>query len=241
VRRAVAATMILAGVALAGCESSQHKSARLERTGAASIKGQRGLSITRRAAGVTVAERAVVHDANGAAVALVLRNTRPQPLADVPIAIDVRGASGASVFRNDDAGLDRSLVSLALLPGQGSAVWVNDQVQADATPRRVRAEVGTPKARRIPARLPAISLTRPTLEADPASGVEAVGWATLRSGPQQRDLVVFCLARRRGRIVAAGRAIVPRLTSRKRVRFHLFFIGDPRRARLTLSAPPTVL
>jgi hypothetical protein len=68
-----------------------------------------------------------------------------------------------------------------------------------------------------------------------------VGRARLRSGPAQDKLVVYCVARRGGRIVAAGRAVIPRLTGKKPARFHVFFIGDPKHATLAVSAPPTVL
>ncbi len=47
------------------------------------------------------------------------------------------------------------------------------------------------------------------------------------------------VARRGGRIVAAGRAIVPLVKPGKKAKFNLFFIGNPKGARVTLSAPPT--
>jgi hypothetical protein len=242
VRIAALAVLALVPVLLlSACESSQEKSARLQKTGAKALKAQKGLSITHRASGVKVAERVVLHDANGAAVALVLQNSGSAPLFNVPIGIDVLGRGGRSVFKNNTPGLDKSLTSLAVLQGHGSSVWVNDQVVAASTPKQVRAEVGAPKAAHAPASLPDITLTGVRVQDDPASGLEAVGKARLRSGPPQNDLVVYCVGRRGARIVAAGRSIIPRLTARKAVRFHVFFIGDPKHTKLAVSAPPTVL
>jgi hypothetical protein len=242
VRLAALAVLALAPLlVLSACESSQETSARLKKTGAKAIKGQKGLKITQKAAGVQVAERVVLHDANGAAVALVLKNSGGTPLFKVPIAIDVLGRSGHSVFRNNLPGLDRSLTSLAVLPSRGSSVWVNDQVDAATTPAKVRAVVGAPKPTHAPASLPDIVLTGVRVQNDPASGLEAVGKARLKSGPAQDSLVVYCVGRRGGRIVAAGRSVIPRLTTRKAVAFHVFFIGDPKHTKLALSAPPTVL
>jgi hypothetical protein len=50
------------------------------------------------------------------------------------------------------------------------------------------------------------------------------------------------VAREGGRIVAVGRGVIDRLkTDGKPVNFHIFFIGDPKGADLTVVAPPTTL
>jgi hypothetical protein len=242
VRLSALAVLALAPLlVLSACQSSQETSARLKKAGAKVIKGQKGLRITQKAAGVEVAERVVLHDENGAAVALVLKNSGQDALFKVPIAINVLGASGHSVFKNDAPGIDKSLTSLAVLPSGASSVWVNDQVDAASTPKQVKAVVGAPKPTHAPGSLPEITLTDVRVQDDPASGLEAVGKARLKSGPTQESLVVYCVGRRGGRIVAAGRSVIPRLTSKKAVAFHVFFIGDPKHTKLALSAPPTVL
>jgi hypothetical protein len=71
--------------------------------------------------------------------------------------------------------------------------------------------------------------------------VAATGFAANRSKVDQRKLVITAVARRAGRIVAAGRAQIPRLKPGKRARFQIFFIGDPRGAHLDLEAPPSTL
>ena len=111
-----------------------------------------------------------------------------------------------------------------------------------AAARRVRATVrrgergrrsGVP---RIDAR------RRPRLEQDPVSGVAAIGFVgePLAGRAAQAGRV-------RGRAaaaaasVAAGRAQINRLKPGKRARYQVFFIGNPRGARLEVAAPPTRL
>jgi hypothetical protein len=57
----------------------------------------------------------------------------------------------------------------------------------------------------------------------------------------QLELVVYAVARRGGRIAAAGRAIVPQAPAGASTPFQVFFIGDPKGAQLSLTAPPTTL
>jgi len=238
-----AAPLLLAGLALApllsGCESSQAKSARLERAGASKLAGERGLVVRKQNADVRAVATSVLQDENGTAVVVVLRNRAARPVGHVPLAIDVQGAGGKSMYRNDLPGLDPSLVEATGVPAKGELEWVNDQVTASGDPKRVDARIGAERGN-APRELPRIELTQPRLIVDRVTGVEAVGRVTNRSDVEQRRLVVSCVARKGEDIVAAGRAIVNRLAPGKSASFHVFFIGDPRGARMTVVAPPTV-
>ncbi|HKG39226.1 MAG TPA: hypothetical protein VKB25_09585 [Conexibacter sp.] len=225
---------------LSGCESTQAKSARLEREGAQQLVGERGLVVRAQNRDVRAVATSVLQDQNGTAVVVVLRNRSPRPFGRVPVAIDVRGRGGRSVYRNDAPGLDPSLVEATGVPASGELVWVNDQVTPAGKPKAASARVGAERGD-APRELPQIDLTRPRLIQDRVTGVEAVGRVKNRSDVEQRRLVVSCVARRGDKVVAAGRAIVPRLAPGKSASFHVFFIGDPRGARLTVAAPPTVI
>jgi hypothetical protein len=225
---------------LAGCESSQDKSARLARDGATLLTGEKGLVVHHQNADVRAVETAIVHDENGAAVVVTLRNRAAQAVGRVPIAIDLRGASGKSVYKNDAPGLDPSLVEATAIPARGEVVWVDDQILPAETPKAASARVGQAKGD-APRELPHIELASPTLKDDAVTGIEAVGRVTNVSKVEQKRLVVFCVARKGGKVVAAGRAIVDRLAPGKHKEFHVFFIGDPRDAQLSAAAPPTVL
>jgi hypothetical protein len=241
VRRA-ALLVALAPLALAACESTQHKSARLAREGKGLLSRQKGLTVGASNRDVRVVDSAVLHDRYGAAAVVELENTSRRDMADVPLAIDVRGAGGRTLYRNNAPGLEAGLVATPLLPHGRRVVWVNNQVVAAGAPRSVAVRVGRPRGRAV-ARPPRIELSRIRRDSD-TDGAFVTGVVTNRSKVLQRRLIVFCVARRRGRIVAAGRGVVEKLPpapTRKPVRFTIYFIGNPAGARLGFYAPPVAL
>ncbi len=235
---ATAAVVVLA-LGLAACESTQEKSARLAKHGG-NLATEKGIVVTRRNAAVKVGRTAVLGTLDQAVAVVELRNTSSKALADVPIALNVLGKGGRSVFKNDDPGIEPSLTHAPLLPAHGELVWVNDQVTPDDPPKRVKARVGVASAT-VPDKVPAIGLTSEGISIDPVDGPEVNGRVTNRSKVEQRKLVVFAVARKGSKVVAAGRGQINRLKSGKSAPFHVFFIGNPRGARLSLAAPPTVL
>jgi hypothetical protein len=232
------------GVALlltiSGCESSQQTSAKLKREGKNAIAGQRGLVIQASNREVKVVQTAVVTDSNGTAAVVVMRNLSPTPLGQLPIAIDVRGRGNKSVFQNNGAGLQTALVAVASLPGRAEIAWVNDQVVPSGQALSVKAEVGAGGAG-APPKLPQIDVGPAHIVSDPISGIEADGSIHNASSVTQLKLFVFCVARRGGRVVAAGRGAIARLAAGGRASYHVFLIGNPQGAQLTVTAPPTVL
>jgi hypothetical protein len=239
--RAAAGLAIALALIVAGCESSQDKSARLRKEGLKAISSQQGLVIHGHNADVRVVRTGVVTDSNGTAAAVVLRNIRPAPLALVPIAINVLGARGKSVFRNNAPGLESALTSVSALPPGQEMTWVNDQVTPSGPAVAVRAQIGASTAGSL-AQLPKIVATQPHLVNDPTSGIEAVGKVTNQSQVAQLKLVVYVSAWRGNRLVAAGRAAITRLGPGANAQYHAYLIGNPQGATFfTVEAPPTVL
>jgi hypothetical protein len=78
---------------------------------------------------------------------------------------------------------------------------------------------------------------------------EAGGEATLsgtvsnNSPTTQQNLVVYAVARRASKIVAAGRAVIPEVTAGTNagtnVPFQIYFAGNPSGAQIQTSAPAT--
>jgi hypothetical protein len=242
IRRAVAAALACAcaATALSACESTQDTSARLAKR-AKGLANQQGLKIGRDNPGVRVGTTAVVHDANGIAAVVELQNTGAAQAA-LPVAIAVDDAKGKPIFRNDAAGLDPSLVEMPLLRKGEHAWWVNNQVTAAGVPVKVAARVGQARAA-APANTPVIEISNVHVGSD-ADGIFAEGIVTNRSKIAQKRLTIFCVARRGTTVVAAGRAIIDRLApapTPKPTKFTVFFIGNPKGARLEFAAPPTVL
>jgi hypothetical protein len=73
------------------------------------------------------------------------------------------------------------------------------------------------------------------------SGVSAIGKVTNESSLEQRKLVLYAVAIKQGRPVAAGRAQVNRLKPGKRANYQIFFIGNPSGGHIRITAPPTRL
>lgn len=231
---------LCACLALSACQTTQQLSA--ERAKHAKGLGvQRKLSIGRLNPDVQVRRTAVVQDANGIAAVVELRNTGHRAQAALPLAIAVTDARGRALYRNDVAGLEDSLVSLPVLERGQDAFWVDNHVVAAGRPARVQARVGAARSG-APARVPSLRIAGARLGSD-SDGVFARATIVNGSQVEQRRLAIFCVARRGARVVAAGRAIVDRLApaGARPVRFTVFFIGNPRGARLSFSAPPTVL
>jgi hypothetical protein len=228
------------GLAASGCETTREKAAKVTKQGDDAFR-QTGLDVARANRAVQVLSTAVVSDVNGTAVAAVLRNTGPRALADVPLQLVVSDARGRATARNDEPGLEHGLTHVALLPPGTEVLWVNDQLTVlGGRPARAALTAGRDRGGAT-ADAPTITVEGARLEGDPASGITAVARAVNGSAVVQRDLVVACVARSGGRVVAAGRAIVPGRRATGRATIHVYFIGDPTGAELTFEAQPSIL
>jgi hypothetical protein len=238
-------TVIAVGLLIAlcsGCESTQDTSARLKRE-AKKLANVKGLTVATLNPNVKVVSTTALHDANGTAAVVGLRDTSPRPLASLPISIALLDSAGRVLFRNDAPGIEQSLAQVPLLTPGTVSYWVNDQILGASDPHSVQARVGQAQ-QTVTGALPKMVLSGVQLTNDPTSGAEVVGTISNPSKITQLRLVIYCVVRRGGRIVAAGRAIIPNLPpapTPKPVQFTAFFIGDPRGGQLELSAPPTVL
>jgi hypothetical protein len=92
----------------------------------------------------------------------------------------------------------------------------------------------------VPGKVPKLVPSGLALEPDP-SGAFTRGTLRNESGVEQRKLMVYAVAERGGKVVAAGRAGIERLKARGSATFKVFWIGDPKGAKVHVFAPPTVL
>lgn len=225
-----------AAIALAGCESTQSKSSELEAKGGDLVKVTK-LDVGAENRHVDVVEKVVLSDVNGTAVAVVMKNSSQEGLADAPIQIDVKDAKGKSVFKNDLSGTETSLVQVPVVKPDAEVYWVHDQVLPMGKPAKVDVTVG--EAKPLPEDVPEIVVSPPKLNRDPVSGLEVTGTVTNESDVEQSNLVLYAIARKKGRIVAAGRGMITKLkTDGSPATYHIFFIGNPAGADITVIAPP---
>jgi hypothetical protein len=171
-----------------------------------------------------------------------LKNTSPRAQAQLPVGITIKDAKGAKIYANDVPGLDASLTSMALVSSRGEAYWVDNQILGTGAPKAVDVKVGRAKGP-APSTIPEITLAKIVRDRD-NSGPFVTGVIANHSKVLQRRLTIFCVARKGGKIVAAGRAVVDKLApapTPKPIRFTVYFIGNPTGAKLSFSVPPVNL
>jgi hypothetical protein len=232
----VVVLVALCAVAVAGCESSQAKSARLAKAPRAS-SNEKGVKVTKQNPDVQVVSTAVVSDQYGTAAVVELRSQARSPQADLPISIVVKG-HGKRLFANDSPGLADTLTHVPLLLPAQHVWWVHDQVSAVGG-TSVEAKVGSSGAK-PPARLPRLVASDLKLQQDP-DGAYTAGRLRNDSAVTQLELIVYGVAEKGGKVVAAGRAGIDRLKGHAAKQFKVFWIGRPQGATVHLFAPPTVL
>jgi hypothetical protein len=234
-----ALALALAALALGGCETTAEKSAKLQRQAKRLTLDEKGLSITRQSVEIKVIDATIVRGSERAAAVVTLRNDSARAQRGVPIAITVTDARGRTLFQNNAAGLEGALVSVPSIGPHATVTWVDDQLPAGGAPTRVSARVG--EARSVTGPLPRLTVGATQLGEDPANGLVATGNVSNRSRVEQRGLVLFAVGRRAGRIVAAGRAVVPELAPNAKASFQISLVGDAKGATLSFVVPPSSL
>jgi hypothetical protein len=236
----IGAALLVLALTLTGCETNQERSAQLRRQDklAHHAPAERGLLVERASRYVKVLGTTVLHDENGIAAVVRLRNDSPRPLRDVPIAITLREPGGRTLYRNDIPGLGLPLTHAPLLLPEQSFDWIDDQIPGSGTPGPLSVRVGEASA--TGTQLPSIAVTGVHIAENP-SGVSAEGTVVNHSPVAQQELVVFAVGLHAGKVVAAGRAVLPNAPANASTPFQVFFIGNPRGASLQVSAPPTTL
>jgi hypothetical protein len=228
--------LALCALAVAGCESSQAKSARLAKAPRASSH-EKGVKVTKQNPDVQVVSTSAISDQYGTAAVVELRSKARAPEADLPISFVVKG-HGKRLFANDSPGLADTLTHVPLLLPREHVWWVHDQVSADGA-TSVEATVGT-SAEKLPAKLPRLVPSALELQQDP-DGAYTAGKLRNDSAVTQLELVIYGVAERAGKVVAAGRAGIDRLKGHGSKQFKVFWIGKPQGATVHMYAPPTVL
>ncbi|HEX4482800.1 MAG TPA: hypothetical protein VH081_03370 [Solirubrobacteraceae bacterium] len=230
-----ALALALVAVSLSACETTAEKSAKLERQAKHVAISEKGLTITRENAAVKVLAATLVRDSERAAAAITVQNRSAGAQRDVPLAITVKDARGRTLFQNNGPGLEGALVSIPSIAAHQTITWVDDQLPPGGAPASVSARVGAaPALRRAP---PTLSIGSERLSEDPAEGLIATGVVSNHTKVAQSGVAVFAVARRHGKIVAAGRAVIPQLGASASTPFQVAFVGEARGARLQLVAP----
>jgi hypothetical protein len=237
----VPVSVALAGIVLVatGCESTQEKSAKI---GAelGPVAKEHGLSVKKRSKDVKVVSTTLLTSPEANAVVVSLHNDSGKDLVNVPIAIDVRDAKGRSLYKNDIPGIETALAAVPFVAAGKDVDWVNDQILATGKPASVKVTVGEGG---VPYRgeQPKISVSEPKLEGDRYSGELAGGNVVNETGEDQDRLLLYAVARKGGKVVAAGRGAIEHIKAEpKPLPYNIYFVGDPAGADVTVTFYPTL-
>lgn len=238
---AAAALALLAIAGLSACQSTQDRSAELEAEGSTQLLSAKGLEITHRNPDVEVTSTALLDGSEGShAVVVDLHNDSGENLTEVPILVEVTNSKGKPFYENDIPGIEPALAAVPYIPAHGDAEWVNDQVLGVGKPKSVKVTIGSGGGT-YAGELPDIEVSEPKLEGDPVSGIAATGDVVNRTGKDQRRLLIYVVARKGNEVVAAGRGAIEHLKPElKKLKYTVFFVGDPTGAELKLSEFPAL-
>ena len=226
---------VLLAVSSCGCESTQEKSAALARQAKHVTIAQHGVSVGRENPSVRVLGSTLVRSSDATAVVVALRDTSGHTLANAPIELTLRDAKGSVLYQNNAPGLQPSLTEVPLLEPGKTVVWVDDQVQVAGAPATASALVGEAKTASSAPKIEVTSVQSSTVGAEASES----GSVANDSAVTQENLVVYAIARRVGKTVAAGRAVLPEVAAGASVPFQIYFVGNPKGARIEVSAPAT--
>jgi hypothetical protein len=227
--------MVVAGLTLTACESSQDKARAIRER--AQATAPKPLVIPKQNKDVKVGDITLLHDQNGDAIVAPISNESDRTLVSVPILVDIRDAQGNTLYKNDTAGIDFALNHIALIKPHETFYWVNDQLTGQG--KTAKAKVGEPEAKPPGGSLPQYTVSDPRFSRD-FSGVKVSGTVKTESKVDQSHLILFAVARQGGRIVAAGRGQIKKLKhAAKPAPYVIYFIGDPTGSDVTIQAPPT--
>lgn len=226
----------LVAVMLCGCESTQEHSAEEQHRAKHDVLASQSAAVTRQSPNVKVLQSTLIHSSSGTAVVVALQNTSTRTLENAPIEVTVRDAHESVLYQNNASGLEPSLSTVSLLLAGRETIWVDDQVTASGAPASAGALVG--EGTQASGSIPQLSISGTHQSTEAGGEATLSGSVTNHSRTAQQNLVVYAVARRGAKIVAAGRAVLPEVPAQgTNVPFQIYFVGDPSGAQIQTSAP----
>jgi hypothetical protein len=219
------------GAALSGCATTQDANKRASIQADRTLASRNALELKGTDPDVQVVSTTVLNGKDGSAVVAVLRNRGDQPVNDLPIEVGPEG--GDPVNARPNVPYFQSHAP-AIAPGD-QATWVyvsKDPLGSNRAFVRVGAHPTAP-----------LTTAGQVSELDTGGKVDGSrvkAEVTNDTGVPQYDLDVYAVARKGGRLVAAGRADLEHLGVTNSAHLTLPVIGDAKRARVQIFAPQTL-
>jgi hypothetical protein len=239
--RAMAATGLIGVLALgglAGCVTTQDKNERAKLRSTRLLEGRKAQRLGPANPDVRVERVSLVRGRRTSAIVVDLRNSVRRPLTDLPIRVGVRTRRGRRVPLNAGRNQGWFQTHLPAIDARGRTTWVFTRRTRGMPAGRPFARVGTPHG---PAVSSAASL--PEIEAVPAGALRRRAVRVRvdnRSQVPQFDLQVYAYVTRRGRYVAAGKAVVRQLDHGTDATARVRLTGPGRGGSTRVHAIPTI-
>ncbi|HEY1451363.1 MAG TPA: hypothetical protein VGF47_10445 [Solirubrobacteraceae bacterium] len=224
-------------VTFAACESTESESAKIEREAVLAREHEPGaLKIGTPSRTVHASNVTLLGGGGRGAVALRLTSSSTRPQANVPVLVEVKGKAGKLLYSNQPGGTDTKLQHIALLRPHASAWWVDDQVLINQPSSSVTVRVGSGKNAKVGDASVSISHVVAA-----SAGATVSGELVNHAHRAQRNVSVYAVALRRGKVVAAGRALVATLAAAGKgpaAHFEIPLVGNAAGAKIGLTAVP---
>lgn len=221
-------------VTFAACESTESESAKIERKAVLAREHEPGaLKVGTPSRTVHASQVTLLGGGGRGAVALRLTSSSTRPEANVPVLVEVKGKAGKLLYSNQPGGTDTKLQHVALLHPHASAWWVDDQVLINQPSSSVTVRVGSGKNAK-PSAASAVSVSH---VASASAGMVS-GQLVNHAHQAQHNVSLYAVALRRGKVVAAGRALVATLAAGKGAHFEIPLVGNAAGAKIELTAVP---
>jgi hypothetical protein len=237
----VGCTVVAAGIAVAGCATTQQEASRLRLNSARIRVSQHPTKVAVAGRALRVKRVALISGRGGSAIVVRLHNPGTRTVSDLPISVGLRKGAARQRPLNVKSAEEFSYFEAhvpVIAPG-ATVTWVF------TTPRHVPAAA---KPYAIVGARP--SIPAPRVSTAPVISATAAGTATTahlavtlhnRTSIPQYQLQVYAVARHGRRYVAAGALTVPHLGGDGTHTVQLPLVGHPTRGRLRLAALPAMV
>jgi hypothetical protein len=238
---AVGCTVVAAGIAVAGCATTQQEAVRLRLNSARIRVSEHPTMVAVAGRALRVTHVALVRGRSGSAVVVRLHNPGRSTVSDLPISVGIRKGAARQRPLNVRSSAELSYFDshVPVIAPRRTVTWVYTTTRRVPAGARLYATVGA----RPSVRAPRVS-TAPVVTAIAAgTATTARVPVTLqnRSSVPQYQLQVYAVARHGRRYVAAGALTVPHLGGDGKHTVQLPLLGNPGRGRLRFEALPAMV
>ncbi len=226
-------------VTVSACESTEQESAKIGKQEQANASaGTLKLGASNHS--VRVSDVTLVSAGGRMAVAARLTSSSSATQGSLPVLVNVTGKGGKILYTNGTAGLEASLQHLGLLKAHQSAWWVDDQVLISSSEHKTTAKLQVGSGSKVSGSSSG-SIATTGVHAATQGGTSVLsGRLVNHSTRAQGKVLVYAVALKGGRVVAAGRSVVASLPAHQGASapFQAFLVGNPAGAKIELSAVP---